>query len=124
MDAAIAATQLAAWSDLEYNILNDGSSVVSEDSEDVLLSAGDDETNDNMSDLSPVNSSGARTSAKDEMSDNSEEESDSDNRIASSDPVTQSTFKGRNLQVWASTCSPLYQTHQRRTIGKCERHQK
>ena len=49
LDAAKAATQLAAWSDLEDNILNHGSSVESEDSEDDLLSVGDndDETNDN-----------------------------------------------------------------------------
>ena len=64
LDAAKAATQLAAWSDLKYNISDDGSSVVSEDSEDDLLSAkdNDDETNENMNDPSPVNSPGARTS--------------------------------------------------------------
>ena len=80
LDAAKAATQLAVWSDLEDNILDDGIGVVSEDSEDDLLSAGDndDETNDNVNDPSLANSLGARTSAEDEMSDGSKEESDSD----------------------------------------------
>ena len=80
LDAAKSATQLAAWSDLKDNILDDGISVVNEDSEDDLLSArdNDDETNDNINDPSLVNSPGARTSAEDEMSDGSEEESDSD----------------------------------------------
>ena len=80
LDVAKSATQLAAWSDLKDNILDDGISVVNEDSEDDLLSArdNDDETNDNINDPSLVNSPGARTSAEDEMSDGSEEESDSD----------------------------------------------
>ena len=54
LDGAKAATQLAAWSDLKDNISDDGSSVVSEDSEDDLPSAGDDddETNANMNDPS------------------------------------------------------------------------
>ena len=111
LDAAKAETQLAAWSDLEDNILDDGSNVVSEDSEDNLLSAGDDnETNDNINDLSLVNSPGARTSAEDEMSDGSEEESDSDDSTEISYTVTQSTFRGRNGQVWASTCPPPSRT--------------
>ena len=60
LDAAKAATQLASWSDLEDNLLNEGSSVVSDDSEDDLLSArdNDDETNDNINDPSLVNSPG------------------------------------------------------------------
>ena len=60
--------------------MNDGSSVVSEDSEDDLLSAGDndDETNKNRNDSSPVSSPGAWTSGEDEMSDSSGEVSDSD----------------------------------------------
>ena len=96
LNATKAATQLAAWSDLKDNISDDGSSVESEDSEDDLLSAGDDETNKNRTDPSPVNSPGARTSGEDEMSDSSEEESDSDDSMESSDTVTQSTFRGRN----------------------------
>ena len=113
LDAAKAATQLAAWSDLEDNILDDGIGVVSEDSEDDLLSAGDndDETNDNVNDPSLVNSLGARTSAEDEMSDGSKEESDSDDSKDGSYIVTQSTFRGRNGQIWASKCSPPSRTH-------------
>ena len=90
LDAAKAATQLAAWSDLKDNILDEGSSIVSEDSEDDLLSAGDDddETNENMNNLFPVNSPGSWTSGEDERSDNSKEESDSDNSMESSDTVT------------------------------------
>ena len=90
LDAAKAATQLAAWSDLEDNILDDGRSVESEDSEDDLLSAGDndDETNDNINNPSLVNSPGSRTSAEDEMSDGSEEESDSDDSTEGSYTVT------------------------------------
>ena len=101
LDAAKAPTQLAAWSDLKDNISDDGSSVVSEDSEDDLLSAGDndDETNENMNDPSPVNSTGARTSGEDEMSDSSEEESGSDDSTESSDTMTQSLLRGRNGQV-------------------------
>ena len=80
LDAAKVATQLAVWSDLEDNILDDGSSVENEDSEDDLLSArdDDDETSDNMNDAFPVNSPGARTSVEDEVSESSKEESDSD----------------------------------------------
>ena len=64
----------------------------------------DDETNENINDLSPVNSPGARTSGEDEMSNSSQEESDSDDSTESSDTVTQSTFRGRNGQVRAATC--------------------
>ena len=64
-----------------------------------------------MNDPSPVNSPGARTSGEDEMSDSSEEESDSDDSTESSDTVTQSTFRGRNGQVWAATCPPPSITH-------------
>ena len=64
-----------------------------------------------MNDPSPVNSPGAWTSGEDEMSDSSEEESDSDDSTESSDTVTQSTFRGRNGQVWAATCSPPSRTH-------------
>ena len=62
LDAAKAATQLATWSDLKDNLLDEGSSVVSDDSEDNLLSArdNDDETNDNINDPSLVNSPGHR----------------------------------------------------------------
>ena len=69
LDAAKTATQLATWSDLKDNILDDGISVVNEDSEDDLLSAADhdDETNENMNDPSPVNSPHARTSGEDGM---------------------------------------------------------
>ena len=90
LNAAKPTTFLAAWSDLEDGILDNGSSVVSEDSKHDLLSAGDDddETNDNMNNLSPVNSPGARTSAEDEISDGSEEDSDSDDSTKSSDAVT------------------------------------
>ena len=110
LDAAKAATQLVAWSDLKDNIY--GSSIVSEDSEDNLLSAGDDddEINEKMNDPSPVNSPGAQTSGEDEMSGSSEEESDSDDSTESSDTVTQSTFRGRNGQVWAATCPPPSRT--------------
>ena len=59
---------------------------------------------------SPVNSSGAPTSGEDEMSDSSKEESDSDDSTESSDTVTQSTFRGRNGQVWAATCPPPSRT--------------
>ena len=92
--------------------MDDSSSVVSADSEDDLLLArdNDDETNDNINDPSLVNSPGARTSAKDEMSDGSEEESDSDDSTEGSYTVTQSTFRGRNGQVWASTCPPTSRT--------------
>ena len=95
LDAAKAATQLAAWSDLGDNILDDGSSVESEDSEGDLMLAGDndDETNDNINDPSLENSPGARTSAEDEMSDGSEEESDSDDSTEGSYTLTQSTFR-------------------------------
>ena len=112
LDAAKAATQLAAWSDLKDNISDNGSSEVSKDSEDNLLSAGDDndETNENMNDPSPVNSPGAQTSGEDAMSDSSKEESDSDDSTESSDTVTQSTFRGRNGQVWAATCPTLSRT--------------
>ena len=112
LDAAKAATLLAAWSHLEDNILGDGSSVVSEDSEDDLQSERDnhDETNDNVNDPSPVNSLGARTSAEDEMSEGSEEESNSDDFTEGSYTVTQSTFRERNGQVWASTCPPTSRT--------------
>ena len=113
LDSSKAATPLAAWSDLKDNFSDDGSSVVSEDSEDDLLSAGDDdddETKENMNDPSPVNSQGARTSGEDEMSDSSEEESDSDDSMESSDTVTQSTFRGRNGQVWSATCPPPSRT--------------
>ena len=105
-------TQLAACPDLKDNISDNGSGVVSEDSEDDLLSAedDDDETNENMNDPSPVNSPDARTSGEDEMSDSSEEESDSDDSMESSDTVTQSTFRGKNGQVWAATCPPPSRT--------------
>ena len=63
-----------------------------------------------MNDPSPVNSPGARTSGEDEMSDSIEEESDSDNSTESSDTVTQSTFRGRNDQMWAATCPPPSRT--------------
>ena len=103
LDSAKAATQLADWSGLEDSILDDGSSIVSEDSEDDLVSARDDDvTKGNMNDPSPVNSSGARTGAEDEMSDSNEEESDCDDSAKSSDTVTQSTYRGRNGQVWAA----------------------
>ena len=92
--------------------MDDGSSVVSEDSEDDLLSAGDndDETNDNINDPSLVNSPGARTSAEDEMSDGSKEKNESDDFTEGSYTVTLSTFRGRNGQVWASTCPPPSKT--------------
>ena len=110
LDAAKAATQLAAWSDLEDNISDDDGSVVSEDSEDDLLSTGnaDDETNENMNDPSPLNRPGAQTSAENEMSDSSEEECD--DSTESSNTETQSTFRGRNNQVWAATCPPPSRT--------------
>ena len=106
LDTAKAGTQLAAWSDLKDNTSDDGSSVVSEDSEDNLLSTGDDdnETNENMNDPSPVNSPGARTSGEDKMNDTSKEESDSDDSTESSDTLTESTFRGRNDRVWGATC--------------------
>ena len=107
VDAAKAARQLTAWSDLKDNISDDGSSDVSEDSE---AGDDDDETNKNMSDPSPVNSPGARTSGEDEMSDSNEGESDNDDSTESSDTVTQSTFRGRNGQVWAATCPPPSRT--------------
>ena len=110
LDAAKAATQLAAWSDLEDNISDDDGSVVSEDSEDDLLSTGntDDETNENMNDPSPLNRPGAQTSAENEMSDSSEEECD--DSTESSNTETQSTFRVGNNQVWAATCPPPSKT--------------
>ena len=36
--------------------------------------------------------------------------SDSDDSTESSDTVTQSTFRGRNVQVWAVTCPPPSRT--------------
>ena len=42
--------------------------------------------------------------------DSSEEESDSDDSTESSDTATQSTFRGRNGQVWAATCPPPSRT--------------
>ena len=66
-------------------------------------------------------------SAEDEMSDNSEEESDCDDSTESSDFVTQSIFRGRNGQVWASTCTPPSRTRARnnrhtreRPVGKAK----
>ena len=104
--------QLAAWSDLENNIMDDGSSVESEESEDDLLSAGDngDESNDNINNPSLVNSQGARTSAEDEMSVGSEEE-----RVRVMIPRKAVTLLpkahlGKNGQVWASTCPPPSKT--------------
>ena len=49
LDAAKASTQLASWLDLKDNISDDSRSVVSEDSEDDLLSDrdDDDETKEN-----------------------------------------------------------------------------
>ena len=44
------------------------------------------------------------------MSDGSEEESDSDDSTEGSYTVTQSTFKGRNGQIWAYTCPPPSRT--------------
>ena len=110
LNAAKIATQLAAWSDLEDNILDDGSSVITKDSEHDLLSAGDDETNDNMNDSSFVNSQDARMRAEDKMSDSSKEESDSDS-TKSSDTVAQSTFRERNGQVWTAACPTPSRTH-------------
>ena len=100
LDAAKAVTQQAAWSDLEDNILDDSCSIESEDSEDDLLSAGDndDETNDDINDPSLVNIPGARMSAEDKLGDGGKEESDSDNSMESNYTVIQCSFRGKNGQ--------------------------
>ena len=63
-----------------------------------------------MNDPSSVNSPGTQTRVEDEMSDSSEEESVNDDFTESSDTVAQSTFRGRNGQVWVSTCPPPSRT--------------